>query len=57
MAKGLNSLMAAKNGQPGSSRDVVRNTSRMLENGLHSPIDPIFDVGFGTFYPKKIRQA
>ena len=34
-----------------------RNASRMLKIGVHSPFDPNFDLGGGTFYPQKFRQA
>ena len=40
-----------------SSWDVVRNASRALKIGVHLPFDPHFDVGIGTFYPEKFRQA
>ena len=36
---------------------MVRNASRTLKIGVHSPFDPNFDVGGGTFYPQKFRQA
>ena len=36
---------------------MVRNASRALKIGVHLPFDPNFDVGIGTFYPEKFRQA
>ena len=36
---------------------MVRNASKMLKIVAHSPYDPNFDVGIGTFYPEKFRQA
>ena len=36
---------------------MVRNASRSLKFGVHLPFDPNFDMGGGTFYPEKFRQA
>ena len=36
---------------------MVRNASRALKIGVHLPFDPNFDVGIGTFYLEKFRQA
>ena len=36
---------------------MVRNASRALKIGVHSPFDPNLDVGFGTFYFEKFWQA
>ena len=36
---------------------MVRNASRTLKIGVHSPFDLNFDLGGGTFYPQKFRQA
>ena len=35
---------------------MVRNASRTLKIGVHLPFDPNFDVGIGTFYPKKFGR-
>ena len=36
---------------------MVKNVTRVLKIGVHSPFDPNFDVGSGTFYPEKFRLA
>ena len=36
---------------------MVRDASRTLKIGVHSPFDLNFDLGGGTFYPQKFRQA
>ena len=36
---------------------MVRNASRTLKVVCTHLFDPNFDVEFGTFYPKKFRQA
>ena len=36
---------------------MIRNASETLKIGEHSTFDPNFDVGIGTFYPEKFRQA
>ena len=33
---------------------MIKNASRTLKIGVHSPFDPKFHLGFGTFLPRKI---
>ena len=35
---------------------MVRNASRTLKIGMHSPFNPDFDVGSGTFNPKNFGR-